>query len=294
MSFIAFIILHLLLLGFGEPIHEGMEANENKNNSVLMSREYKVMLNPVMFDDGGKSISHFGDELSDCLNMFVKRKAKPRSFQLKENHEIVFLDTKEFAIDASRLLLRERTILGAKKKVELTLKCRSPDYFVSLGANLQTAEGVKNKSKLEEDISAPFTSKFSRSSTIVLKGSTPTSFKEAADYFPILSELSKSSETKKLEAVNGLRMQESVLIGPEITVLSTSAKFALILWKRKAKGRIVAVELSFRYELMDGQVDRPTALAFIELFDGLQQLDWCSSSSLNKTAYLYGALRNTS
>jgi hypothetical protein len=104
MSFISFMILHLLLLGFGKPIHGGMEAKTSDN--VLMSREYKVMLNPAMLDDGGKSISHFGDEMSDCLYMFIKRKSKPRSFQLKENHEIVFLDTKEFAIDASRLLLR--------------------------------------------------------------------------------------------------------------------------------------------------------------------------------------------
>ena len=82
-------------------------------------------------------------------------------------------------------------------------------------------------------------------------------------------------------------MNESVYKGPQLSIHSKVANFALILWSRKANGKIAAAELSFRYALEDGQVDRLTALRFLELFESIQQLDWCSTSSPTKTEYLY-------
>src|SRR5262249_8852874 len=106
---------------------------------------------------------------------------------------IRFLDTKGNALRGNDLLLRQR-VRPNDERTEYTLKCRSEDRYVSAGKNLTAATRFDATGKFEEDIGAPFVSKFSRSVTIVngKKRATknlPTTLSAAARMFPGLLDL---------------------------------------------------------------------------------------------------------
>ena len=256
--------------------------------SVPTSREYKVMLDSKMFERKA-SLASFQGELLESLHPFLGTKRPKKVFALDAQHEVSFLDTKDFEINSHRLLLRERVILGKKRQVELTLKCRSPDYCFALGADLRTEKGLKSNPKLEEDICPPFVSRFSKSSTVKLDAPPPTNIKQASKVFAVLSQLDRGGPESDLVAVNGLRMFEEVFIGPTVEIDNIKAGFALILWSRGRRGRKAAVELSFKIKLVNGSVSQSTALAFMEVFESIQRMDWCLPSAMTKTAYIYRA-----
>ena len=256
--------------------------------NIPTSREYKVMLDPRMFERGA-AFATFHAELQESLRPFVGRKNLKKVFEVETQHEISFLDTKDFEINAQRLLLRQRLNLGKKRQTELTLKCRSPDFCFALGSDLRTEKGLKSNLKLEEDICPPFISRFSKSSTVTLVSPCPTNINQASKVFAVLTELDRGGPESELSAVNGIRMFEEVLTGPFVEIETTKAGFALIVWSRGRKGRKAAVELSFKYKLARGSVPQSTALTFMEVFESIQRMDWCLPGAMTKTAYIYRA-----
>ncbi len=261
---------------------------DNPQTNVPTSREYKVMLDSRMFEKKA-ALGTFQGELQETLGSFLGRKKSKKVFEVESQHEISFLDTKDYEINSHRLLLRQRVLFGKKRETQLTLKCRSPDCCFALGSDLRTETGLKSRSKLEEDICPPFVSRFSKSSTVTLDGPPPTDLKQASKVFAVLAELDRGGRESDLVTVNGIRMFEEVLVGPVVEIETTEAGFALIVWSRGRKGRKAAVELSFRYDLVNGSVSQSTALAFMELFESIQRMDWCLPSAMTKTAYIYRA-----
>ena len=261
---------------------------DNPETNVPTSREYKVMLDSRMFERKA-ALATFLGELQETLLPFLAGKKSKKVFEVESQHEISFLDTKDYEINGQRLLLRQRVIFGKKSQTELTLKCRSPDYCFALGSDLRTEPGLKSRSKLEEDICTPFVSRFSKSSAVTLDGPPPTDLKQASKVFAVLAELDRGGPESDLVTVNGIRMFEEVLVGPVVEIETTEAEFALIVWSRGRKGRKAAVELSFKTKLVNGSVSQSTALSFMELFESIQRMDWCLPSAMTKTAYIYRA-----
>ena len=97
--------------------------------------------------------------------------------------------------NAAGYILRVRDEQGESPRFKIMLKYRHADRYLSARQQIKGGEkfDVKKKDKkFEEDIIPPFTSKFSRSVAIrVDKEPAPGTLAEAAEYFPILKDLTK-------------------------------------------------------------------------------------------------------
>jgi hypothetical protein len=212
--------------------------------------------------------------------------------RIKERRKIAFLDTLDHAIAANRFVLRQRIELGGEKeKVEYTLKCRSPDRYVAVGADVRGGGDGKPDVKLEEDIGVPFVSRYSHSGKVKGARRLPKNLRSAAKYFPALGRLERDGQRcrggLRLAPVNGLRVYERVYAGATVVLAKTKAELAVILWSDGKRGRPLVAELSFRHGVDEQANSRKTALAAMRFFEGLQQLDWCWADTRTKTRFVY-------
>ena len=258
--------------------------------SALVSCEYKVMLDHRMFDDAKSVLAMFEAELVVLCKTLPKVKLRGK-FKLAEKREIVFLDTIDQLIADNRLILRQRIERVKRRRVEYTLKCRSPDRHFAVGADVRAGRELAAKIKLEEDVGPPFVSRFSLSSTVEGKRRMPRNLREAARYFPVLKRLERDGRRcplkLKLAPVNGVRAFERVFAGMKLKLPKTNAEVAVILWSNGRRGRPLVAEFSFRYPVDEGSNSRETALAAMRVFESLQQLDWCLPDARTKTRYVY-------
>jgi uncharacterized protein YjbK len=96
------------------------------------------MLEPRLFHDVETAVSSFFSELRSVLDS-LGTTVNEASFEETKQQRIEFIDTEQFDLRENGLLLRQRTLLAKKKTVELTLKCRSPDFCLPV-AFRETAE----------------------------------------------------------------------------------------------------------------------------------------------------------
>lgn len=123
----------------------------------INSREYKVMPNEMGFTErkaGTKACFKELEELAKSAG--IQSEGSP---DLRERRSILFLDTYDQSLRYSGFVLRKRED-EKDGATELTLKYRSPDRYLAAPINLVGRE------KFEEDIGAPFHSRFSHSGTV--------------------------------------------------------------------------------------------------------------------------------
>jgi hypothetical protein len=155
--------------------------------------------------------------------------------------------------------------------------------------------------KFEEDIAAPFVSRFSHSNSLEFAEDSrfgdnpPATLGEAALLFPSLSQLRHDglpcpAETK-LEPVNTFKVHERVHPCPKKLIFAQDAdhgaEVALILWTRGKNGRPLAAEFSFRYLNKSEQYPAAVARAARGFFMAWQQSAWVQPQSLTKTQFVY-------
>lgn len=248
------------------------------------AREYKLLLSPSLFDAGAKGIHAFESELQQLVRDagFATRSKK---FTKAKEQTVRFLDTADFQLRKFGLLLRERVSLEKKNKVELTLKCRSHDPLVAIAHDPRVPQGIKFEQKLEEDICPPFSSRFSRSTTIFQKDSVSIRIEELAKSFAVLSDLGIQGE---LVTVNFHNMVESVWKGPTFRCSEKlDAEWALILWQRKNSKHLAVSELSFRLPIKRSLLRDGRAASLMELFGKLQRPEWLDQQFTTKTEWIY-------
>lgn len=257
---------------------------------VVSRREYKVMLDHRLFADDQSAVEVFGHEAHRCAKR-LKGIEWDGEFKPDKRRTIAFLDTKDNTIRLNRLLLRQRVDLK-KDEAEYTLKCRSPDRYVAVGAKVEAGEGFEDDVKLEEDIGSPFVVRFSHSNTIAGPLDAPEVLGEAARIFPALGRLKRDgdicSEKLRLRCVNAIRVFERVLKGPLLRFDDTEAEVGLILWSDGDKGRPLVAEFSFRYAHPDEDYSPKAARKALEFFEEIQRLDWCLPGASTKTQFAYG------
>lgn len=258
----------------------------------ITSREYKVMLDHRMFSDrkdGLHLVQRDLKRLSRVLDIAPEGK-----FDMVERRTIRFLDTPDTTIRRNRLILRLRHGIDAAGHGEITLKCRTPDRYLAAGINLQSVNGVEATSKFEEDIAAPFCSRFSQSLTVYSPSKNiPDRIATAAEIFPILGQLrrddGKCDAQTPLGVVGGLVPHERVYKGLKFGFTSaTRASVAVIRWTNSSKGRTMCAELSFRYGNDDEEYTVETAERAFGLFAAIQKSGWCLPDSPSKTQLAYG------
>lgn len=258
----------------------------------LDSREYKLILDHRLFQNVEHATSDFTAELQS-LGKALDIKTK-QQFKRTNERQIVFLDTPDFTLQQHNLVLRQR--IDDQEGLCYTLKCRTEDRFVAEGRDLAPGKDFESELKLEEDIAAPFTSRYSRSSTIVLtrKRDIPTTLGEAAEMFPGLFEVRvnkrRCSPKTRLEIVNSVHVQETVYKGLEIGLPGSEDRFkasaAIIFWSRKPAGRLAIAEFSFRYKLKKSFTP-DVSQAAKDFFQLLQRTDWFRPGAITKTQFIY-------
>jgi hypothetical protein len=258
------------------------------------AREYKIMLQATLFHRWKRGLSQFESELSELLaNVLFQHPASTTEFAFhpKRRRAIEFLDTPDLRLRHASLLLRKRTRVQNPDRSELTLKRRSPDFCIALQGDPFANQEFNARSKLEEDIVAPFISRFSKSTTVPWRGQAPTTLANAARIFPVLQDI--APRKTPLLTVHGNGVHETVLEGPSVSIEGVAATWALIVWRRGSPKtprdqRVCAVELSFRIPLSSSIVGSNAAHRYLDLYQSLQRMDWIDPNARTKTAYLYG------
>lgn len=256
---------------------------------AISRREYKVMLDHRLFVDRKEAAASFCRELH-ALAKRLSRIECDGEFERTQKREIVFLDTIDETIHLNGYVFRQR-IDVEQGGAEYTLKCRSPDRYVAASAEVGEVKGLKADRKFEEDIGAPFVSRYSHSNTVKGPDNAPETSKKAAALFPALGRLRRDGVEcpgkLELRAVNAMQAFERVLSGPTLVFANTKAEVALILWSDGAKGRPLVAEFSFRYAHKQEDFDPQAARRAMEFFGELQRLDWCLAEGKTKTQFAY-------
>jgi hypothetical protein len=273
----------------------------------VKSREYKVIVDRSFCIDLEAALSSIHDETGDLGRSLGLGFAGKFDAEDPKERTILFLDTPDFTVRQSGLLLRQR-MKPKSGTTEYTLKCRTADRYIAAGTDLCSGPRLESKSKLEEDIGVPFISRFSHSTTVILDAhqelageNYPTLLSTATRLFPGLLALQRDDFTcapeTALVPVRGLNVFEQVFSGPKVHFPNgggrsspTPADVALILWSKSKKGRVLTAELSFRYEAEKEAFSADVASGAKRFFEGLQYLDWTRPEAITKTQYMYGGM----
>ena len=119
----------------------------------IESREYKVMVDPRIFDILPVGLKFLKNELALIAKTVGHVKLK-KSFKLDQSSTVRFLDTKDFFLANLNYIFRAKQPSEPNAKIEYTLKYRTGDRYLSAYRQLSTAAGTKGKKKFEEDIGA--------------------------------------------------------------------------------------------------------------------------------------------
>lgn len=269
----------------------------------IVSREYKMMLDPAPFADRDAAIGAFWGNVVDLTKMSRTVRATKEAIGLKEKRTITFLDTPDHALRRQDLILRRREGNGGAP--QYTLKCRSEDRYYAAGTDVTAIRGDNPEPKLEEDISPPFLCRFSNSFTITLKdgkkGDPFATLGDAARTFPILGTLRQEGELIPAEAplrpVRDFIAREEVYGGSKLVFGGNAAgsgredvaTAALIVWAGdKEGGPPCVVEFSFRLRDEREKFTRELVRAARKLYEAIQKAKWARPDSITKTAFAYG------
>jgi len=239
--------------------------------------------------DGIRQLQQLLEQLLDSHGL--KRQGV---FGKAEKRKIAFLDTPSFQLHRSQLILRHRKDRGSEGLGDFTLKCRSEDRYLAAGIDLQPVEGVPCKSKFEEDIAPPFSTRYSQSITVSDRHvRKPDSLGQIAVIFPTLARLSEAGVNADadvpLTIVSDFRPRERVYQGLKFWLSDTQpATIALILWSLTWKSPALCAELSFRYGDTKELYTYPIASAAHGLFTALQSHPSCLPNAPTKTQLAYG------
>ncbi|MCX5496038.1 hypothetical protein OSH11_15090 [Kaistia dalseonensis] len=281
--------------------------------SCLKAREYKLLLKPERFawPPDGDQANAFLDDLRSNLNASLPKVQIRKWFAPLEPRRVSFWDTKSHHLYAAGYSLRRRSSLSKEGATfdsdELTLKLRTPDLFIALGTTL-AAQDDAARLKLEEDI-APLEvaavgpagetfvaiaeqrsirSRWALSaSRALLPDEAPHGlndlhalFESTARYLPVIDELGSPM-------IQGRAIEEHVFKGPTIDFADDyQGSLCLTLWNRvDDPSKVFVAEVSFRCDLMKGEMPAKVARRALDLFVMMQnaQQRWINTVQSSKT-----------
>ncbi len=275
------------------------------SNRPITSREFKLMLNVHRFVDRAEGAAAFWEIVE-----FMTEKHDGEVIETQDEEKerrTWYVDTRDRTFRHNLVVLRLRDDVTEPKDSKITLKYRNADRYVSAARDLSSPV-EKAKTKFEEDILPPFTSKFAHSTSIKKKHLPGLDNGNISDFdvseagkvaalFPGLDELGLAEETP-LWKVNSFKAHEvvrwlgKIQFGGEPTV-STCLSFWYL---RGLKHELPLVgELSFDYDAAEGaeedaleQFPAGVVEGTNRFFKSMQrQRNWISSGGTTKTAFAY-------
>jgi uncharacterized protein YjbK len=130
-------------------------------NKPLDSRELKLILNPKRFQDLNNGIDKFQQIVKSQIESLGGTFDKEKDPKIK-HRRTWYLDTENFELKSKNFFFRIREEEG-DKEYDVTLKCRHEDRYISSNYDLSNSIKTDYEVKFEEDIIAPYVSKFSMS-----------------------------------------------------------------------------------------------------------------------------------
>lgn len=269
------------------------------SNHPVTSREYKLMLNVDRFfhrDAGMEGFWRLVGFLVKKQGGEVEKQNDP-----EEKRRTWYLDTLGADLTRNHFILRVREDRkNDDKEYKITLKYRSPDRYLSAAQDVSSADA--GETKFEEDITPPFTSKFSFS-TSIKRDRLPDfqTINDAVARFPGLDKLNVPGATP-LEIVNHFQAHEVACKRGKLKFGEHKVKAAFSFWYLLgAENELPIVgEFSFDYDALENNSPDSTKLeqfpvtlvsATNRFFLSLQnQTGWLNCNATTKTAFALESL----
>lgn len=295
----------------------------------IAAREYKLMLQASRLAMVGWTAANseqpLSAESSDVLHTLgeqIGQAARRHGIQCEHpfgasvDVAVALLDTEQRLLGQHELVLRRRHD-PRSDRIELTLKCRSADRYIAAESDVAPTppDGSRDIGdeapdvKFEEDIAAPFRSRFSHSGTLTLATDDAEfalgNVRGLSRVFRglkgwVKGELDEHQQHAPLEA-RRTSVMERVWKGPRLLFPSggeTGAEagaegtVALILWSPIDRPETAVAELSFRCKSRKKgkeRFSRETAVAARSFFAELQQLPIADrADAVTKTEWWFG------
>jgi len=258
----------------------------------ICAREYKVTLDtgrsrwPVLLADVTSDLRR----LARALRVTIAGRLEPGP-----TRKVLFLDTPRHDLFHSGRVLRQR-FSEATGATELTLKAMSPDRYVLRLRDVRATRPERASTKFEEDISPPFQSRFSLSTTVRLReeefDGSRVVMRDAVEHFPGLDRLCSGRSAAHLgtplEPVRGIQVRERVHDGLEVTLGDAHASLAIVVWLHNLREKPLIAELSCRCGVAKRGVSPSVARDAYALFAGIQGMPSSIRLGPTKTQYIYG------
>lgn len=265
----------------------GFAAPAVAADPVTTSREYKVMLNPSAFSgNAATAVANFWNALKALIENASIHRPTTGNLNTVSTRTVRFYDTPGTCVlDRSDYSFRERVQNGNR---EVTLKFRSPDRFI---ADKRDVEGDDNAAvtKFEEDISAPFRSVYSHSSTVPIgAGKNLNYMDDPIGLFPGLGPLG-FNESEPIAIVGGLSVYEKAYEGASVDLGALLAQFSLTLWYASSSATTpLLAEISFKYGHPTADYSNNVVTRAKALFEAMQAMTpWVAPNALLKTSFVY-------
>lgn len=251
----------------------------------IMSREYKLLLNPDHFDgaDPTPHVKRFWQALNEQLgdSFDIKGKKKPEPLRT-----VFYYDTPGTCrLHAQGYVLRERSEEDTR---ELVLKFRSSHRDVAAHRNMES-KNTEAKPTFEEDIGVGFTTVFSHTGEFALDDQPrPRNLQELARLFDGLKQQDLDG-VERLELVAGLMLLEQRFKSKTVKFGAKEDRFTLSLWYvPSSPTEPYLAEISFRYKDEQGVYPPTTVEAARQVFEKMQGMhEWQATESQTKTARVY-------
>ncbi len=255
---------------------------------VTGSREYKLMLDPTLFSGNATAavIAYWAD-LEDLIESPpFDRSTDGNLDSVSKSRTVRFFDTPgSCVLNHDGYIFRER-VEGTDR--EVTLKFRSADRFISHYKDMSGSNSGA-QTKFEEDISAPFTSKYSHSTTQPISSSKNLNYMDdPVGLYPGLEDQDYNLN-EPIAVVGGLSVYEQVYADAYVDLGALDAEFSLTLWYpyQGASTPLVA-EISFKYEDASADYSENVVNRAQVLYTAMQGMSpWVAPSALTKTAFIY-------
>ena len=253
------------------------------------SREYKLMLNAGLFNGSTPyvQVDQFWADLKNLIQGGTINRNTGGLFSLTKQRTVKFYDTPASCVLKNNgYSFRERVDNGQR---EVTLKYRSNDRFISGHKNMQGNAGRNPTTKFEEDIGAPFISKYSYSTTQNIgQGKNLNKMNDPIGLYPGLTTYNFNANAP-IALVSNLTVSEKVYKGTWVDLGNLNANFSLTLWydSPNAMTPLVA-EISFKYKDSNENYSDHVTNRALAVFEAMQSMNnWISTTSLTKTAFVF-------
>ncbi|PHR81276.1 MAG: hypothetical protein COA59_15990 [Colwellia sp.] len=258
------------------------------------SREYKILLNTSSFTGNSSvrayKVNNYWTVLKNVIENSSIERNTSGSLSLEKDRTVIFYDV-EGSCDLfnADYIFRERI---DNRNREVTLKYRSPDRFI---ATKKDMDGTKAgwKSKFEEDLAAPFISKYSFSTKQDIgNGKNLNKMDDAVGLYPGLED-ENFDETLDIDKVGNLTINEYVYKNASVDLGALDSEFSLTLWYNESVSTTqpIVAEISFKYEETNEAFTNNVVTRAKNLFAAMQQdtalVIWNAQNSLTKTATVY-------